>query len=91
MRRYFYHPLGKENYKNPPFTYPGHGIGKLDISGANMPLYSMTYMQLISYYTSCLLGNNPDKPRSLAKSVTDLYVVAIPVLSSTSMIIFMFI
>ena len=42
MERYFYHPLGKENYKNPPFTYPGHGIGKLDISGANMPLYSMT-------------------------------------------------
>lgn len=42
MERYFYHPLGKENYKNPPFTQPGHGIGKLDISGANMPLYSMT-------------------------------------------------
>ena len=42
MKRYFYHPLGKENYKNPPFTYRDHGIGKLDISGANMPLYSMT-------------------------------------------------
>lgn len=42
MARYFYHPLGEENYKKEPFTYSGHGIGKLDISGADMPLYAMT-------------------------------------------------
>lgn len=35
-----------------------------------MPLYVIGYMQLIAYYTSLELGNNPDKPRSLAKSVT---------------------
>ena len=35
-----------------------------------MPLIAVVYMQLISYYTSVRLGNNPDKPRSLAKSVT---------------------
>ena len=35
-----------------------------------MPLVSVIYMQQIAYYTSLKLGNNPDKPRSLAKSVT---------------------
>lgn len=35
-----------------------------------MPLLLVTYTQLIAYYTSVYLGNNPDKPRSLAKSVT---------------------
>ncbi|MBQ8792189.1 MAG: SIS domain-containing protein, partial [Clostridia bacterium] len=35
-----------------------------------MPLYAVVYMQKIAYYTSTALGNNPDKPRSLAKSVT---------------------
>ena len=35
-----------------------------------MPIVSVVYMQLIAYYTSLKLGNNPDKPRSLAKSVT---------------------
>ncbi len=34
------------------------------------PLFIINYLQLISYYTALLLGNNPDKPRSLAKSVT---------------------
>lgn len=35
-----------------------------------MPLVAVVYMQLIAYYTSISLGINPDKPRSLAKSVT---------------------
>ena len=35
-----------------------------------MPLVSITYMQQIAYHTSLAVGNNPDKPRSLAKSVT---------------------
>lgn len=34
------------------------------------PIVTLHYMQLISYYTSVYLGHNPDKPRSLAKSVT---------------------
>jgi glucosamine--fructose-6-phosphate aminotransferase (isomerizing) len=35
-----------------------------------LPLVLVVYMQLIAYHTSVLIGNNPDKPRSLAKSVT---------------------
>ena len=34
------------------------------------PLVSVLPMQLLSYYISVTLGNNPDKPRNLAKSVT---------------------
>jgi len=34
------------------------------------PLTSILPLQLISYYSSTLLGLNPDKPRNLAKSVT---------------------
>ena len=35
-----------------------------------MPLVLVVYMQLVAYYTSLSLGLNPDKPRSLANSVT---------------------
>lgn len=35
-----------------------------------LPLVAVVYMQLIAYHTSLSLGINPDKPRSLAKSVT---------------------
>ena len=35
-----------------------------------MPLVSIVPMQLLAYHVSTTLGNNPDKPRSLAKSVT---------------------
>ncbi len=35
-----------------------------------MPLIVVGYMQLIAYYTALNLNLNPDKPRSLAKSVT---------------------
>ncbi len=34
------------------------------------PIFVIVYMQLIAYYTSTVLGFDPDKPRSLAKSVT---------------------
>ncbi|MBO5021857.1 MAG: glutamine--fructose-6-phosphate transaminase (isomerizing) [Clostridia bacterium] len=34
------------------------------------PLIGVVYMQLVAYYTACNLNLNPDKPRSLAKSVT---------------------
>ena len=33
-------------------------------------LISIEIMQLFSYYMCVELGNNPDKPRNLAKSVT---------------------
>ena len=35
-----------------------------------LPLIAAGYMQRVAYYTSLFLGHNPDKPRSLAKSVT---------------------
>ena len=35
-----------------------------------LPLPTVCALQLISYYTSVLRGNDPDKPRNLAKSVT---------------------
>ena len=34
------------------------------------PLLSIIPMQLLAYYISTLRGNNVDKPRNLAKSVT---------------------
>lgn len=34
------------------------------------PLQSMIVLQKLAYFTSILRGNNPDKPRNLAKSVT---------------------
>ncbi len=34
------------------------------------PIISIIPMQILSYYVSVSLGNNPDKPRNLAKSVT---------------------
>jgi glucosamine--fructose-6-phosphate aminotransferase (isomerizing) len=35
-----------------------------------MPLLSVVYPQLLAYYTSLARGNDVDKPRNLAKSVT---------------------
>ncbi len=35
-----------------------------------VPLPTVCALQLIAYYTSILRGNDPDKPRNLAKSVT---------------------
>lgn len=34
------------------------------------PIISIIPMQLLAYHVSIMLGNNPDKPRNLAKSVT---------------------
>ena len=34
------------------------------------PLPTVIALQLIAYYSSVLRGNDPDKPRNLAKSVT---------------------
>ncbi|MGL4345286.1 MAG: glutamine--fructose-6-phosphate transaminase (isomerizing) [Cellulosilyticaceae bacterium] len=35
-----------------------------------MPILSVVPTQLLAYYTSCIRGNDVDKPRNLAKSVT---------------------
>ena len=56
----------KLNYENK--IYKEIMLPKIDEK--YMPIVSVVYMQLIAYYTSLKLGNNPDKPRSLAKSVT---------------------
>ena len=38
----YYHPLGMDNYDTVTgTTYSNHGLGKLDYSGNNMPIYSM--------------------------------------------------
>lgn len=47
-----------------------HIIKLENVNEFYMPLVSVVYMQLIAYYTAILCGNNPDKPRNLAKSVT---------------------
>ena len=43
-------------------------LGELDDMLA--PLPTVCALQLIAYYASVLRGNDPDKPRNLAKSVT---------------------
>ena len=40
------------------------------ISPAFSPILSVIPLQLLAYYTSVARGNDPDKPRNLAKSVT---------------------
>lgn len=45
-------------------------IGLPDADDILMPLVSVAPLQLIAYYTSVLRGNDVDKPRNLAKSVT---------------------
>lgn len=41
-----------------------------DIENLIMPMAAVVPLQLIAYYTSVLRGNDVDKPRNLAKSVT---------------------
>ena len=56
----------KLNYENKIFKE----IIIPNVNEEYVPLVAVVYMQLIAYFTSLKLGNNPDKPRSLAKSVT---------------------
>lgn len=53
------------NDKNADFT-----IKLPIISEKYYPILAVVSMQLLAYYVSTTLGNNPDKPRNLAKSVT---------------------
>ena len=41
-----------------------------DTDGLLMPMIAIIPLQLIAYYTADLKGNDVDKPRNLAKSVT---------------------
>ena len=45
-------------------------FGLPDFDDLLMPLLAVVPLQLIAYYTSVLRGNDVDKPRNLAKSVT---------------------
>ena len=45
-------------------------FGLPDIDDILMPMAAVVPLQLIAYYTSVLKGNDVDKPRNLAKSVT---------------------
>lgn len=45
-------------------------FGLPDIEDILMPMAAVVPLQLIAYYTSVLKGNDVDKPRNLAKSVT---------------------
>lgn len=45
-------------------------FGIPDIDDILMPMIAVVPLQLIAYYTSVLKGNDVDKPRNLAKSVT---------------------
>ena len=41
-----------------------------NVSELLLPIVSIIPIDLIAYRVSIMLGNNPDKPRNLAKSVT---------------------
>ena len=45
-------------------------FGLPDVDDILMPMAAVVPLQLIAYYTSVLKGNDVDKPRNLAKSVT---------------------
>ena len=45
-------------------------FGLPDFDDLLMPMIAVVPLQLIAYYTSVLKGNDVDKPRNLAKSVT---------------------
>ena len=59
MALMYYHPLGNDNYTITGTTYSGHGIGKLDFPGNQMPLYAMCdgVVAFCGLYTA--VGNNP--------------------------------
>ena len=56
-------------------TVPGDDVSDVNITvpdtdGLLMPMVAVVPLQLIAYYTADLKGNDVDKPRNLAKSVT---------------------
>lgn len=59
----------REDYK-PESDVADYKFGLPDIDDILMPMAAVVPLQLIAYYTSVLKGNDVDKPRNLAKSVT---------------------
>ncbi|MBQ8298001.1 MAG: glutamine--fructose-6-phosphate transaminase (isomerizing) [Ruminococcus sp.] len=56
---------------NPDTDVADHKFGLPDeVEDLLMPMAAVVPLQLIAYYTSVLRGNDVDKPRNLAKSVT---------------------
>lgn len=45
-------------------------VPEVDKDGLTSPLVNLIPIQILSYHLALLKGNNPDKPRNLAKSVT---------------------
>lgn len=58
------------NYINVDADVADYKIGVPTIDDILMPMLTVVPLQLIAYYTSVLRGNDVDKPRNLAKSVT---------------------
>ena len=58
------------NYINVDDDIADYKIGVPSIDDLLMPMITVVPLQLIAYYTSVLRGNDVDKPRNLAKSVT---------------------
>lgn len=58
------------NYINVDDDVADYKIGIPTIDDILMPMLAVIPLQLIAYYTSVLRGNDVDKPRNLAKSVT---------------------
>ncbi|MGN0632806.1 MAG: glutamine--fructose-6-phosphate transaminase (isomerizing) [Oscillospiraceae bacterium] len=58
------------NYKTVGDDVADFKIGLPTIDDLLMPMLAVVPLQLIAYYTSVLRGNDVDKPRNLAKSVT---------------------
>lgn len=57
-------------YKTIESDVAEYKIGLPTIDDILMPMLAVVPLQLIAYYTSVLRGNDVDKPRNLAKSVT---------------------
>ena len=47
-----------------------HGVRMHDAPGVLSPIVSTVPLQLLAYHAALLRGNDVDKPRNLAKSVT---------------------
>ncbi|MBQ9375368.1 MAG: glutamine--fructose-6-phosphate transaminase (isomerizing) [Ruminococcus sp.] len=58
------------SYINVDDDVADYKIGLPTIDDLLMPMVAVVPLQLIAYYTSVLRGNDVDKPRNLAKSVT---------------------
>ena len=58
------------DYINVDDDVADYKIGVPSVDDLLMPLLTVVPLQLIAYYTSVLRGNDVDKPRNLAKSVT---------------------